>query len=422
MRARRLVAVAGASALFVGTACELLVNHDVTEESADAATEAGAPANDSGVAPDTSYCHSVQPDLTPPTDDSGDAGTTNAVVLAVRTVTISGTPSGVDLDNTCTCQFGGKSTCVIPPNAPNGGLCDADGGVDDRASTLFSNFPGGFAQRFLDEANHFTACGQKAILLGISDYNGLRNDSSIKINSITSGGIYDPHAGGEDAGVDPGSCTPHDGGTPTLLPQWNGTDRWSTTPGDAVGNFPAGQLVNGIVKDYTLIADSRTVGQPPDLKIVFSLFGYTNVRFSHPVVVAKVRPTYADGGVIPLNDAGDPIAPAASFILEGTIVGRANADDVLRGAALSNYSSNMVLCTNPIFDINKPLICGYPDIGFDPANDSTGKTCDAISTSFQFVAIPALIGNDRPPDPPPANPCRPDQLSCSPVDAGADGG
>ena len=424
MRVRGFVVVAAASLLVLGTACELLVAHDLTaepQESVDAAQdaqpEAGMETSEGG--PRCPY--STEPDLTMKGDD-GNPGTGNTAVLVLRSVSI-GTPSGVDLDGVCTCQFNGAlSSCDLPENAPTGGACDADGGIDDRAADLFAQFPGGLSQRFTDQANHFTGCGQQAILIGISDYNGLANDTKVKINSIASAGILDIPAQGTDGGVDPGKCNERDGGTTHFLPRWDGTDRWAVRPGGKVGGVPSTVPFNGFVRDYELIADSRAVGQLKDVNVVINLFGTGDVRLNSPVILGRIRPSFADGGLVPLDDAGAPTAPPSAFVLEGSISGRANADELLAAAALARYDTGgTVLCTVPIYDVVKPQICGYRDISFDPSMDfAKGHTCDGLSLTFQFTAFPARIGNEHPIEDAGANPCRPDQLSCG--DAAADAG
>ena len=423
MRVRGFVVLAAASLLLLGTACELLVSHDLTAEpqdSVDAAQdaaplEAGMETSEGG--PRCPY--SAEPDLTTNGDD-GNPGKGNTALLVLRSVSI-GAPSGVDLDGICTCQFNGAlNSCDLPQNAPTGGACDADGGIDDRAADLFSQFPGGLAKRFTDQANHFTGCGQQAILLGITDYNGLANDSKVEINSIASAGILDVPAQGADGGVDPGNCTAHDGGTTYFLPRWDGTDRWAVRPGGMVSGVPSTVPFNGFVRNYELVADSRAKGQLVDLPIVINLFGTGDVRLNSPVIVGRIRPTLADGGLAPLDEAGAPTAPVSSFVLEGSISGRANADDLLAAAALARYDTGgTVLCTVPIYDAIKPQICGYRDISFDPSLDfAKGHTCDGLSLTFQFTAYPARIGNEHPIEDAGPNPCRPDQLSCGAADAG----
>jgi hypothetical protein len=424
MRARGFVVVAAASLLVLGTACELLVAHDLTAEPQDsfdaaedtAPLEAGMEAGDG--APRCPY--STEPDLTTNGDD-GNSGMGNAAVLVLRSVSFD-TPSGVDLDGVCTCQFNGTlSSCDLPQNAPTGGACDADGGVDDRAADLFTQFPGGLAKRFTDQANHFTGCGQQAILIGITDYNGLANDSKVKINSIASAGILDVPAQGADGGVDPGNCGgANDGGTTHYLPRWDGTDRWAVRPDGMIAGVPSTLPINGFVRNYELVADSRAVGQL-DAPLVINLFGTGNVRLNTPVILGRIRPSFGDGGIVPLDEAGAPTTPPSSFVLEGSISGRANADDLLAAAALARYDTGgTVLCTVPIYDAIKPEICGYRDISFDPSLDFVkGHTCDGLSLTFQFTAFPARIGNEHPSEDAGANPCRPDQLSCGEAAADA---
>ena len=423
MRARSLVLASAALALSLGTACELLINGDLSFQPYP--DEAGPPARDASFDSsfDGSFCpYSVEPDTTPAPGDDGDAGTGNVVILALRTINI-GDPTGVDIDHLCTCQYNANNSCVPPKDAPKGGACDADGGIDDRAAQLYAGFPGITGLDFIKAANQFTRCGQRAILIGLADYNGLRNDTSVKLNVVTSPGLYNPHFGGGDDTVDASDCVPRDGGTQTYIPRWDGTDFWSLVPGDAFGDFPSKPTVSGRVKDYQLVVDSRTAGQPSGASFVVNLFGTTDVTVTQPIVLARIRPAFTDGGIVPLDDKGNPTATTAFFVVEGTLVGRTRADDLLRGAAIAPFTPGHSVCEaldGSFLEANKVMICGYRDLMLDPTQDNSGKSCDAISTAFQFVAYPAYLGVDHAADPPAPNPCRPAQLYCDgiPPDAG----
>jgi hypothetical protein len=418
MRTRRLLVAAGVLALTVGTACELLVNGDLTFQQT--LTEAGPNAPDASF--DGSFCpYSVEPDTTAAGDD-GDSGAGNIVVLAIRTINI-GNPIGVDIDHLCTCQWNVSNNCVLPKDAPMGGACDADGGIDDRVADLYGRFPSNSALDFTAAANQFTACGQRAILIGLADYNGLKDDSTVKLNVVTSLGLYDPHLSGGDDAVDASACVQRGDAGRTYIPRWDGTDSWSVAPGNAIGPFPSTATIFGVVKNYQLVVDSRLPGQPSGASFIVNLFGATDVKVTQPIVLGAIRPTFADGGLVPVDDAGIPVSPGSSFLIFGTMIGRSKADDILRGAATAPLQPGLAVCNVPgnFFDTHKVEVCGYRDMVLDPSQDNTGKSCDAISTAFTFVAYPASLGTDHPPDPEGPNPCRPDQLTCDgvpPADAG----
>lgn len=325
-----------------------------------------------------------------------------AFYLATRSLALvpaPGTPApGFDLDGVCTCEKekptpgDGGSTCRASPKTVT---CDGDGGIDNQAARMFDEYR---AIIEIDQAaniNDEIENGYKTLLLQISGYNGLPNDSNVKIGVFPSEGIYEPapaNAQCDASTVNPRADFP-DGGV--WRPTWCGEDRWSVVAESAFGirrPLVGVRTGSGWVRDGVLVVEVNDSLQVPFLNSVLSL------------VTARIV-----GRLVPLGanrlprDASAP--PAAGTVEErffelrdGVIAGRVSARDLLVAAGSVddpfNKDAGRHLCTSPLFDNARDVFCGYLDIASNPERDlDLAYPCDALSSAFGFAAFPAVDGD-----------------------------
>ena len=84
------------------------------------------------------------------------------------------------------------------------------------------------------------------------------------------------------------------------------------------------------------------------------------------------------------------------------MAGRVSTADGLRALASGQAVIDAgPLCGSPglFAAIKSRFVCPNADIGGNPALDFTGATCDSLSVSGSFLALPARFGAARAPDP-----------------------
>ncbi len=347
---RRLASIVAllATAPFGWFACNIIFGIDPPELAVPPAPDTGAPPGDSG-------CVLARWPEAPRTEDGTD---TVRFVVALKEIGLSTLPptpvTGFDLDGQCTCP--GPRTCV--PRASDAGQhCDEPGGRDISMNRnvfeLIAQSPGFSAETL----NANLIKGRYGVLVEISDYNGGKNDKSVRVSMFLSSGT----AG--DAG-----------------PGWDGGDPWDLDPKSLAGDAGAPTSVyvdtSAYVTDGVLVA-SRLTG----VKLSLGVGGEAvDLELAQGVMSAKI------------------VARGGGYALEGgTIAGRWPTKNVLKAIAPLNAPGlDVPLCSplgKTLYDFAKGVICRAADVSSNAARDEDkGADCDALSFAMRFVAEPARFG------------------------------
>jgi hypothetical protein len=410
----RRTAVAAATLASLAAACQLIAGIKDHRFDVEAIPDEGGASDvstpDAPLPPDP-CAHTTFP----PRPDAGFDDIKGTYTFAVRTVDFSGAddagaPLGFDLDHVCTCDHAaatahlGVASCTPPGPTP----CDYEGGIDNALYKPFKDFGG-----FLGSIGTGTAllgdqaeCGRETLLLVVADYNGLADDSLVKVGLIPSFGVREPHDGGE---VPDSSCTTSP--DPPYPAKWDGTDVWSFAEGTAIRRgpdvFPVVSTSEAYVTGYRLIV--------PPVRSVTLFLGAQTVEVSSPAAVATLVGIDAYGKDVPAG------APAAGFrIADGVLGGRIAVGALL--AALGQFkpkaANGEFLCNYPLYAIPlKQQVCADRDILSDPVKDFLPTdvapfACDAVSTAVRFTGQMAQVGDVYSPDAGQEGGCAPDWTVC----------
>ena len=380
-RRRLALFVRGGAVSLALVACQVVAGIDYVDKAQRASTEAGT--GDGGGGPDVAAGDPCRHELPPPPPENDDDRDTELppIYLAVRTVDVVGkvgsTYRGFDLDGVCTCdERPGTFASGGPSCTPKLRQCDLDGGIDNKAASLFEKFaPTGFSPS--DAANEGIAAGKRGLLLYIRGYNGRRNDRQVNVGVMISYGILDGSGCGTSTGQD------------RSPPGWCGNDLW-TYPVAYVKPTTKEPLFqgNGYVNDGVLVfrSDEQTS--------IF--FGGSALTFGSPVTAARIDKN--EQGLWVLSD--------------GLLSGRIPVTELL--AATGTFGDptggSGGLCNSPFFTAVKKELCEAVDINRSNAFDFKEGACDGISSALSFTAEQAAVGEERTePDEP--NPCSRDQVS-----------
>jgi hypothetical protein len=369
-RARRaffvlVMLLAAAGVLFLIDACTI-VNGLVVGSP----TEGGGPslsdAADAGN-PDADPCTHTRPPGPAPRDPNEVSGA-EVFAIVVRDISFGidgGTlePISFDLDGLCTC-FPHPDSCKLPrPLKPGDVKCDnGGGGQDNAAQDLLKE---ALTAKFTLEAdaNESVDAGARAVLLHVSAYNGLANDSDVRVGVLVSPGLED-QLGNR---IQP---------TYTTADEWTLDDKTITVRN---GFTLPNTTVGGYVVNKTLVVNSVDISMP------ISTVALVTLRKS--VLVAKIID--APGGGHTLG--------------EMSFAGRWSIADATK--VLGSFSKDVggePICTDPdpqsvaLYDFAKGRICEAADLRADPADDSTGKECDAVSIAVRARGAPAMLGKGGP--------------------------
>lgn len=323
--------------------------------------ELAAPKPDTGPAPEDAGCVLTHWPQAPRTED----GTRNlAFLVALKEIGLSTDPpnpvTGYDLDNVCTCPA--PEACVSRV-AEAGPHCDEPGGRDlnmnKQVFAVISQSPGTSADRL----NANLTKGRYGVLAEIREYNGGKNDKSVKVSVFLSSGT---------------SLTAGDAG-----PSWDGGDLWDLDPLSLAGD--AGMPVSQYVDTTAYVADGVLVASKlAGVKLTLGVGSESiDLELAQAVLTAKV---VERGGTYALED--------------GLIVGRWPTKSVLRAMApLAAPGLGVPLCSplaKGLYDYAKGAICRAADISSNPARDpDRGADCDALSFGMRFLAEPARFGAIR---------------------------
>ncbi len=371
---RRNVGIAGVVALMVA-ACSLYDSSLLLPVSpgSDAGMDGGAQPTvaDGAVSMDAGCTHSVAPSA-PAKDDTSVGPDRDFVVaasyfrvVAGATATLPPSPSGLDLDNTCTCP--GPPSCT---GTSSKATCDLDGGADDNGGVFFAQYalldPTGFSDMGLSTA---VTAGSNGLLYRVKNYNGQPNDTKVTVIAYESSGIRDA-----------------DGGT--LAPLLDGTDVWSIAPNSLLG----GDSVDG--------GASCEGNDTACLPVFFDTNAYVSngtlvAHVDHPFFVgyqiSRIRVLLA-GSVL----SARLIPSGGSFrIDDGRISGRWSTTAFLTALQSLNdpLQAGVGLCGDAGTYLNiKAGVCGFADVMTDHTKDNTGVACDAFSMQVTFTGVPAHLG------------------------------
>ncbi len=344
----------------------------------EAGADSSTPTSDAGADGAIDPCaHARVP--APPAADDGSGNVDLLLAASFIRVLPRGTialphpvePSGLDLDNTCTCP--GPETCKALTGMAH---CDADGGADDSTGAVFLGFAA-LAPDFNDDhLNTTLRAGNSTVLFRVKSYNGGLNDKQVTFIVYTSRGLSRPDPG--DAGSD-GAPPP---------PKYDGTDVWTIDPSSLLG---------GVTVDGGPSCEGND-------NVCVPLFADTQAYVKDGVLVSHVDfpITIGSGGnelVLTISAAtlyAKLIPDGATFrIDDGQIGGRFNAGGLLTalGVSADPIGKASALCNDQALYQNiKARVCGAADIMTHPLDDSTGKACDALSIAVSFSASAGHLG------------------------------
>ncbi|MBX3223800.1 MAG: hypothetical protein KF795_25025 [Labilithrix sp.] len=364
MRRQRALLAAAVAGLAV-VACQVVAGIEPVEKvQRDALDGGGSDARGGQADADADPCKHAVPPPEPDKDDDRDTELP-PFYLALRTLNVVArdgeTYRGFDLDGVCTCDkrpgtaSEGKSSCT-----PKLKDCDLDGGIDNRAASLFEQFaPTGFSPS--DAANNGIAGGKRGLLLYIKGYNGKPNDRQVTVGAMISHGILDGSGCGTTSG---GDRSP---------PGWCGTDLWSY-PVEYVKPTTKEPLFqgNGYVNDGTLVFRS-------DLPVTM-FFGGTTITFGSPIAAGRIAK----------NAAG-------LWTFDALLSGRIPVTELLAATGGFNAPNDETarLCNSPFFTTVKKTLCDAVDINRTSVLDFEEGACDAVSSALAFTAEQASVGDER---------------------------
>jgi hypothetical protein len=344
------LAVLVLTAPFGWFACNIIFGID-SPELAPPKPDTGTPKEDAG-------CVLAHWPEAPRTEDDADGGGNVRFIVALKEIGLSTKPpnpvSGYDLDGQCTC-FPGPRTCV-PRVADAGDHCDEPGGRDISMNRNVFEVVAQSPAFSAETLNANLTKGRYGMLAEISEYNGGKNDKSVRVQIFLSSGTSG------DAG-----------------PQWDGGDPWDLDPKTLASDAgPTSIYVDttAYVSDGVLVA-SKLAG----VKITLGVGSESvDLELAQAVFTARVEK----------RTSGFALA-------DGTIVGRWPTKNVLKAIApLQAPGLGQPLCapiSKGIYDYAKGVICRSADISSNPARDEDrGADCDALSFAMRFLAEPARFG------------------------------
>jgi hypothetical protein len=354
------VAIAAAMA----AACQIIAG---VEDKEGATREPDAsPAVDSSVPVDP--CVPKRPPGPPQVADDGTKGLYG--VFAVRNFFIQGAGiAGYDLDGRCTGLDGSANAgpaCVAKdPNVdPSNGVDNAVDRAIDNAGFAISPRDageGGTNDPFSRLVSENIGRGSVTNLIGLFDYSGEPNDSTVSVGIVLSTGL-------EATGcvMDAGTL----GG-----PKWDSCDTWSSAPGyiAQAGNTKVWSVSPGYVVNDQLVV---IADKPVRTGLLF-----TGLNINGSVITGRL--VRENGRVVGLAD--------------GVIAGRASATEIIGAVQFVEYQVGKQICGEPaLLALLAGNICGVRDLPLLTDDDDKGKPCDALSFGFGFLAQEAKLGMERP--------------------------
>ena len=358
MRGRGLVVaaalLAGSALLAAVDACTIINGLTVPEDAAqgdgsgDAAGEAGP----------IDPCDHARP---PPKPSGLDRlGDQTIIVVAKRYIASGadgGVPSGLDLDDSCSCPPAVAETCVGRKDH-----CDDVGGRDNAAGALFNALLGAPTPQKIDieeRVNGGIRKGKNTILIGVEHYNGTLDDPDVLVSIYASLGLLD-------------------GAGNNVAPQFTEDERWALDDRQFVltATYPRA-TTTGYVAGGKLVAS---------LDVTIDLSESFSIALTSSTLVADI------------SLAGNGGKPT---ITRGFFAGRWPISDVLKVAGRVRLEDGgKRLCETPLaYATLKEIACQEADLVADRARDKTGARCSALSMALAFDTAPASKGSVKPASP-----------------------
>jgi hypothetical protein len=258
---------------------------------------------------------------------------------------------GYDLDGTCTGQGQGPSCtpsrwATEPPRDDNpAGRDNAYGGLIEGAFDLGTSAT--------DAVNSGAQSGSVTSVIRVRGYNETTVDSEVEV------AIF--------------GATLNELGTQPIRPRWDGTDVWKAgTPWwvDTDENGMPSTEHPKAVDRHAYVSESVLVAHIEQLEVPDSL------HLSQVVLTARI----VDDG-------------RGWHLVDGTIAGRVNIDDILAGLQiLIDPATGEYMCTDqPSYRERKRNICANADISWE-GPDNPSSPCNAMSWGFTFKnTVPAQL-------------------------------
>jgi hypothetical protein len=350
----------GALALVLISACQLIVGVDPLD-----AADVHVPCPSA-----------LRPPPGPPPCDAGTPGCeddTPSLAFALTSVFLhqpDGGAIGYDLDDRCTGPDATDVPCVVSPRAGEFPISFVDEpyGVDNlfgQITGLVRDFGAPSKSDLVTEsAVKNINSGRFTELVFMMGYNGTPDDPRVDVSLVTSALLV---ANTCDAGYDPG-VRPRVG----MKPAGDGCDLWSWASG--LPRVDDGGVTQTGVPKGPEARPSRPGYVKGDVLFVplglwsFSLGRGTTVRLEGAVMRATI---VRDSGVVRLTD--------------GLIAGRANVEDLIKAAGETDQAGTPI-CTAPVFDTVKQILCNAPDLPASATDDGRGKACTHVSFAVGFTA------------------------------------
>lgn len=387
MKPARRIGLALAAVLPLLAACQALIGiggDDFVVDDAGSSAD-GAEASTGDADPRPPACATgTQPVAQPTGATNGDDGA--RYVFAIRSIDVSGrteagAPTGFDLDRVCSCDAtGAPSSCVVPDKPVVPGGCDDPGGVDNALFHIWNAVGSDYYTLLNKTVAKDLRCGHDTLLLVLSQYNGLADDSEVLVHTVESFGIRDDHDGGEPDGSPCGAASAY------RPARWDGTDPWSVPTGAVAFGQPTTVARKGYVRDFQLVVDSRGQSTGP---IVLRAVSPNPMNVEQAVITGKL---------VPLTDGG-----AAGFELtDGVLAGRVNANAFLAALAPSPVAVGAgveTFCGQAYWASLTEQLCAAVETLDDPTREFRGASCNAISMVLGFTAAQSVFGSPMPPPP-----------------------
>jgi hypothetical protein len=377
MRARLIaLTLVPIAALLTVAACTIVDTLKVPSEVADA-SDGGTVT---GMDMDGSPCGRFGYPDPPATFATGDDIEVRTAVSELDFGSFDGGPIesvGYNLDLVCTCPQA-QSCTVSKAGTMN---CDDPGnGTDNNVAKLVNGTAKVDGLDIVGNAQRSLAFARNGILLRLSQYNGMPDDSTVTLSLYASGGPTTP--------TDDGSA-----GTP-VNPTFTKSDLWTVdknglVPGASPSIYAALVTTSAYVSGGTVVAR--------DLSFVLRLDETILVTLDNAAITAKI------------------VKKGSDFYFEdGRIVGRWPVVEALRslGTLTPPGMDAGRVCDDPsMYTPFKQLLCDSADIS-STGPDNQGRICDAISFGLRFKAVPATFG--------PLVDLTPTVVPCTDPEAGSD--
>lgn len=314
-----------------------------------------------------------------PDDDSG---VHDYIVFAFQTMKSADAP-GVNLD--CRDTESGDAGVVDKPCATS--PVDQDGGVDNELlGALQSVIP--VTTDFLNEVYGALTLGGAQSLILVVQRTG--SDGVLpEAGTLTSPAYMTSSTAGLAAvgcpstfvrGFCPDGGDTCDAGSQDAGARWDGCDTWSSLTDPALGSSVT--TTNLGLASQTYVQDGKLVIRFDALTVALNGGG---LNMEDVTIIAQPSTVVVDGG-------------ASITVLDGQIVGRIPAEDLLRVAARYVVSGMKPVCTTGLLnDSTKAKLCVLRDLPtFDPAHPeqrggNAAATCTRLSVALEFHAVQANI-------------------------------